>query len=146
MTHGPGQEFTESNSGDVRGDRPERAADFDGGVRLRVEGLVLRRAALEPQVDDVLCLPKSRTKVGGQIWTRSGTHNWWLARPEYVGQGDAGGAQGTDSQPFPPRNPVSRGYRFVSNAEHKPSSARVDVGIPTMSCRSRRHIQASEDG
>jgi len=47
-------QLRDAQAGQARRDRPKLSADLLGGVRLRVDGVVLRRAAVEVDVDDRL--------------------------------------------------------------------------------------------
>jgi hypothetical protein len=46
------QQLTDVQTGDLRGDRPELAADLDRRVRLQVDRVHVRRPAVEVDVDD----------------------------------------------------------------------------------------------
>src|SRR3954469_15658877 len=51
--------FAKMNAWNGGRDRPELAANFFGGVRLRIEGLVMRRPAIQPD-HDAIDLPGGR--------------------------------------------------------------------------------------
>src|SRR5262249_59334105 len=62
---GARQQLAEVDDGNGGADWLEGAADFGGGVGLGVEGFVLRRAAGQPEEDDVLGAAEGRVGGGG---------------------------------------------------------------------------------
>ena len=59
----PRQQFTNVYARHIRGDRLEDTSNLGGRIRFGVKGFVLRWAARQEQIEDVLARPKVRSSV-----------------------------------------------------------------------------------
>src|SRR5262249_25265664 len=99
----PGHEFAQPQPGDLGGDGLELAPDLDGSVRLEVDRVELRGAAVEVDVDDC----PGRGPDPGR-----------LLGAEQVGQGQAAQAEGAGRQEVPPGDPIAVPVGFSEDGQH----------------------------
>jgi hypothetical protein len=96
----PRQQLGELNTRHIRTDWLERSPNFEGRVRLGIEGLVLRRSALQPEKDDVSGTTKRRSEIAGQRVLCEHRRSGCGTRSEQCGKRNPERAQPTDPEPF----------------------------------------------
>ena len=113
---GARQQLAELDAGHVGLDRLERPADLGRGAGLGVEGLVLRRPALQPEEDHVL-RPAERRRARSDGLGRREIARGALA-PQQVGERQPQRAESAHAQPLAAVDAVTEPDRPVMERQH----------------------------
>ena len=128
-----GEQLAKLDARHVGGDGLERSANFDRRVGLGVESLVLRRAPLQPKINNILGAAESRIARRPQPAAGLGRQQRRQRQPQQV--------QPANAQPLTAADAVAEGIGPIEDREHEPPLARVDcvaVSIPAPRGQSHR--------